>query len=129
MVVMKTLLVLFGLSACTTDGSGTITSDDPAGDSPDANGTAAPAGARDPSGYGDTVFANGPDPGNPFFASLGTNGRTCATCHDQASGWSITPAMLQARFAANPADPIFALVDGAVSPRADVSTLAAQTSS
>jgi hypothetical protein len=27
-----------------------------------------------------------------FFQSLGTNGRTCATCHIQSEGWSITPA-------------------------------------
>jgi len=28
---------------------------------------------------------------NPFFAALGTNTRTCASCHDVAFGWSFTP--------------------------------------
>jgi hypothetical protein len=41
----------------------------------------------------------------------------------QADGWTIRPDDVQARFAAsNGADPIFALVDGANSPTADVST-------
>lgn len=65
------------------------------------------------------------DPNNPFFLALGTNGRACSTCHVEADGWTITPADLQARYAAtNGADPIFALVDGANAPTADVSTAA-----
>jgi cytochrome c peroxidase len=82
--------------------------------------------ARDSTGYGDSVFGTGYQPDNPFFAALGTNGRTCATCHAQATGWSITPASVQARFdATNGTDPLFRLVDGANSPNADVSSLQA----
>jgi hypothetical protein len=63
-----------------------------------------------------------------FFQSLGTNGRACFTCHLIDQGWSITPAAVQARFDATAgADPIFRLVDGANSPKADVSTLAAKS--
>ena len=32
------------------------------------------------------------DETTPFFQSLGTNGRTCATCHQAAQGMSMTPA-------------------------------------
>jgi hypothetical protein len=63
------------------------------------------------------------DTANPFFKAMG-NGRSCATCHDQGQGWSVTPQGLQARFAASAgSDPIFRLVDGANSPLAAVATL------
>ena len=39
--------------------------------------------------------------------TFGGNGRTCATCHRPEDGFSMTPATAQARFAANPADPLF----------------------
>lgn len=88
---------------------------------------AGPTGDRDPTGFGDSVFADGFDATNPFFAELGTNGRTCATCHVQAAGWTITPAHAQARFdATGGTDPLFRQVDGATSPNADVSTPAAR---
>jgi cytochrome c peroxidase len=123
---METFLrvaVALGLTAC-----GSISTGDPGGStdgggsssSPDAGVTAPPSGDRDPTGFGDTVFANGPDPANPFFLALGTNGRSCATCHVQATGWTITPATVQARLAASPADPLFRAVDGANSPTADL---------
>jgi cytochrome c peroxidase len=35
---------------------------------------------------------------NPFFQDLGTNGRTCFTCHRPAQGWTITPAEVRQRF-------------------------------
>ena len=67
------------------------------------------------------------DTSNPFFQSLGTNGRSCASCHVQGEGWTITPQGLQRRFAATQGtDPIFRLNDGANSPHADVSTLQAR---
>lgn len=63
------------------------------------------------------------DTGNPFFKPLG-NGRACATCHQQAAGWSISPDGLAARFdASGGTDPIFRLVDGANSPEAATGTL------
>jgi cytochrome c peroxidase len=90
---------------------------------PDGGLAGTPAGDRDQSGYGDSVFSGGLDPSNPFFAALGTNGRSCATCHVRAAGWTITPAEVRARFTATGgADPLFRLKDGANSPRADVST-------
>ena len=52
---------------------------------------------------------------NGFFANLGSNGRTCNTCHLEASGWTITPSDAQGR-ARN--DPLFAPVDGADCPPA-----------
>ena len=84
----------------------------------------------DPSGSLQTSTPSGRiDTSNPFFKSLGSNGRTCDSCHRQAEGWTITPAEIQRRFnATNGLDPIFALVDGADSPLADVSTLAARES-
>ena len=55
--------------------------------------------------------------GNAFFASLGTNGRTCATCHQPPSGMSVSVANIAARYrATRGTDPIFAGVDGANCP-------------
>jgi len=45
---------------------------------------------------------------NPFFHDFGTNGRTCGTCHQEALGWSITPAFAQSR---PTSDPLF-IFDG-----------------
>ncbi len=42
--------------------------------------------------------------------TFGGNGRTCATCHGAATG-TVSPAEAQARFAANPADPLFRSID------------------
>src|SRR5918912_843421 len=67
------------------------------------------------------------DTTNPFFQALGTNGRTCATCHDLHDGWTITPADVQARFnATGGLDPLFRPNDGSNSPNADVSTVDAR---
>jgi cytochrome c peroxidase len=64
---------------------------------------------------------------NPFFQNLGTNGRTCFTCHQPAFGWSVSAASVAARFdATGGTDPIFRLVDGATCPSDDVSTPAAK---
>ncbi len=67
------------------------------------------------------------DHDNPFFVSLGTNGRACVSCHQAGQGWTVTPAALQARFwSSNGRDPIFRTNDGSTSPNADVSTLSAR---
>src|SRR5487761_531718 len=52
-----------------------------------------------------------------FFQSLGTNGRTCGTCHipDQAFGLSAAAARLAFRRTRG-RDPLFAPVDGANCP-------------
>ena len=72
----------------------------------------------DPSGQLGTVSTNGTiDLSNAFFQSLGTNGRSCATCHLQSSGFGLSAAAAQAVFAATGgADPLFAAVDGANCP-------------
>jgi len=63
------------------------------------------------------------DQSGPFFQSMGNNGRSCASCHESAFGWTITPRSVQARFArSDGTDPIFRTVDGSNSPLADVST-------
>ena len=83
---------------------------------------------RNPSGVALTLSSTGRiDRTNPFFTSLGANGRTCESCHQATDGWSITPRGVRERFEATGGkDPIFRPVDGANSPKADVSTRAAR---
>jgi len=83
---------------------------------------------KNPSGSAVTVNVNGAiDLANEFFQNLGTNGRSCDSCHRIEEGWSITPAGVQARFdATQGTDPIFRINDGANSPNADVSTVDAR---
>jgi hypothetical protein len=62
-----------------------------------------------------------------FFQALGTNGRSCGSCHVAADGWTVIPSHIQARFRATAGtDPIFRTNDGSTSPHADVSTVAAR---
>src|SRR5207245_1824398 len=69
----------------------------------------------------------GIDVRNAFFQSLGTNGRSCGSCHQASDAWSITPAHLQARFDLDGGlDPIFRTNAGFNSPLADVSTVEAR---
>ncbi len=84
----------------------------------------------DPSGVLRTFSTDGDiDLSNPFFKSLGTNGRSCVTCHQPSDAWSVTPAHLKARFVLSQGlDPIFRPVDGANCPSADVSTVQARQS-
>src|SRR5689334_662745 len=71
---------------------------------------------------GRTITAN-----NAFFQDLGSNGRTCFTCHQAADGWSFSVDGARARFEASEGtDPLFRLVDCATCPTADVSTLDAR---
>lgn len=64
--------------------------------------------------------------GNAFFQSLGTNGRSCFSCHSYEDGWSISSADMVARFKKTKGtDPVFRPVDGATCPNDDVSTIAA----
>lgn len=65
--------------------------------------------------------------GNAFFQNLGTNGRTCFTCHQPQDGWTISAASASARFEASAGDdPLFRLVDGATCPTADISNFPAK---
>lgn len=69
----------------------------------------------------------GIDINNPFFQNLGSNGRTCNTCHISTSAWTITPADVQGKFnATHGMDPIFRTNDGSNCPSADVSTVSAR---
>jgi hypothetical protein len=77
-----------------------------------------------PSGVVATVGLDELNSGNPFFQALGTNGRSCVTCHQPAQGWSITPAELRDRFdRTDGLDPIFRANDGSNCEGADVSTI------
>jgi cytochrome c peroxidase len=71
--------------------------------------------------------AGPPDRSTPFFASLGSNGRACATCHAPNDAWTATPGELQKRFAATAgADPVFLSLDGTNCPTLPVNTVAAR---
>jgi cytochrome c peroxidase len=83
----------------------------------------------DPSGAIATFQPNGATftNNNAFFQNLGTNGRTCFTCHQPQNGWTVSAASVAERFAASGgSDPIFRIVDGATCPSDDVSTPAAK---
>ena len=84
----------------------------------------------DAHGFVETLHSSGRiDTGNAFFRVLGTNGRTCATCHVAREGWSLTPSGVQARFAASDGtDPMFRPNDGSVSPQANVDDVHARQS-
>src|SRR5579864_4438775 len=87
-----------------------------------------PLNSPDSSGVLSTYStAGGVDVGNAFFQSLGTNGRSCGSCHVSTDAWSITPEHLRNRFVESRGlDPVFRPVDGSNCPSADVSTLPAR---
>jgi hypothetical protein len=83
----------------------------------------------DPSGILATAQPGGPTQTsqNAFFANLGTNNRTCFSCHQPQTGWSVSAASVQGRFYTSYGnDPIFRLVDGATCPSDDVSNIEAK---
>lgn len=68
-----------------------------------------------PSGASQTYSANGGgmDQNGPFFESLGSNGRTCATCHQAGNAMSLSAESANSRFlATRGTDPLFRPVDG-----------------
>jgi hypothetical protein len=95
-----------------------------------------PMGADDSEGVteeasGSTVTSNDPfgqvqvtstasgglDRNNPFFKSLGTNGRRCDSCHKLENAMGISTATIQALFdSTGGADPIFRTNDGSNAP-------------
>lgn len=96
---------------------------------PVASGQDGVIDTRNPSGVLRTITLDGNpfDTTNPFFQSLGTNGRSCSSCHVASSAWTITPKELDRRFDATLGlDPIFRTNDGSNSPKADVSTIKAR---
>lgn len=87
---------------------------------PAGSATAAPRDPRltlapDPTGLIGTLKVDSPiDRSGPFFQSLGTNGRSCGTCHDPNEAMSFTPGHARTQFdATRGKDPLFAPVDGA----------------
>jgi cytochrome c peroxidase len=82
-------------------------------------------------GVAQTFYSVGPlDTTGPFFQSLGSNGRSCATCHQPGDNWSVTPKHIQIRFDQSQGlDPIFRTNDGSNCDTSDVSTVAARRKS
>jgi len=73
----------------------------------------------DPTGIVSTYDTNGPINENTtaFFQSLGTNGRSCGTCHVAANAMGLSTQNVQERFfLTQGSDPLFAAVDGANCP-------------
>jgi cytochrome c peroxidase len=72
----------------------------------------------DPTGALQTINANGRTNTNgAFFQSLGTNGRSCSTCHVADQAMSMSPPQIRERFAqTHGRDPLFAAFDGANCP-------------
>jgi len=74
--------------------------------------------SRDPSGLLETYHQAGPlDANGPFFQPLGTNGRSCATCHVPADAFALSAARAEIVYErTHGRDPLFASVDGAACP-------------
>jgi hypothetical protein len=78
---------------------------------------------RDPTGAVATFNSSGNiDGSGAFFQSLGTNGRTCGTCHRLDQAMSLSIAGVQSIYRESRGkDPLFAAVDGANCPVDDMS--------
>ena len=62
-----------------------------------------------------------------FFQSLGTNGRSCSSCHRPAEAWTVSAAEIQIRFLLTQGlDPIFRSNDGSNCSNLDTSTVDAR---
>jgi len=68
----------------------------------------------DPTGMISTYNTNGPideSSNNPFFQSLGTNGRACGTCHSASDAFGLgVRSIRQEFFRSEDTDPLFAAV-------------------
>lgn len=75
-------------------------------------------------GVAETFHTSGTlDLTNPFFQRLGTNLRSCDTCHDDEQGWTMTSEGNKEAFKdTDGLDPLFNLVDEGSRPDADIST-------
>jgi cytochrome c peroxidase len=85
--------------------------------------------SADPSGALQTINANGrTDTNGAFFQSLGSNGRSCSTCHVADQAMSMSPPQIRERFAqTHGRDPLFAAFDGANCPNGKSSDAAAHS--
>jgi len=111
-IALSTLLILAGCTALAP----TSTTSNNSTTSTIANLTPY----TDPTGAVATYTTAGSiDTTSTFFQALGTNQRTCATCHQLNQGMSINPATTLALFnSTSGADPLFTAVDGANCPTA-----------
>ena len=77
-----------------------------------------------------STVGGGIDQTGPFFQSLGTNGRSCASCHQPSDAMSVSALHVQLRFDQTAGlDPIFRTVDGSnCDHNIDVSTLPGRSS-
>ena len=74
---------------------------------------------ENPLGRLGVLNANGPidTKNNPFFETIGANGRACVTCHQPANAMSVSVDTIRARWKATQGkDPIFAAIDGSNNP-------------
>jgi cytochrome c peroxidase len=85
--------------------------------------------AADPTGLLQTINSNGQtDTRGAFFQSLGSNGRSCSTCHVADQAMSISPPQIRRRFAqTHGRDALFAAFDGANCPDGKPSDAAAHS--
>ncbi len=96
---------------------------------PSSNRTFIPNGTLffNPGGASQTysTVGGGIDQTGPFFQSLGTNGRSCGSCHQPSDGMSVSALNVQLRFDQTAGlDPIFRTVDGSNCDHdVDISTL------
>ena len=79
---------------------------------------------RNPGGFDQSAHTSDfLDTTNPFFQELGTNGRSCNTCHLVDQGWSITTKKIRQLYNETDAQaPLFRAIDAANAPTADIST-------
>jgi cytochrome c peroxidase len=82
--------------------------------------------SNDATGALQTINVNGrTNTKGAFFQSLGTNGRSCSTCHVADQAMSISPPQIRERFAqTHGRDALFAAFDGANCPNAKASDAA-----
>jgi cytochrome c peroxidase len=76
-----------------------------------------------------STINGGIDLSGPFFQSLGSNGRSCGSCHQPSDGMSVAAANVQLRFVLTQGeDPIFRTNDGSnCNHNIDVSALAGRS--
>lgn len=111
---ITSLVIAFLMVGCFVAQAGT---DDFKGDSSHGGGGEFII-TNDPIGKLGTTSTNGFNGGstNGFFAPLGTNGRTCATCHIADDAYTLSPASAKKIARKNFRDPLFAPVDGSDCP-------------
>lgn len=76
----------------------------------------------DASGFSATNSTTGSlDLSGPFFQSLGTNGRSCGTCHTPSDGMGLSAIDARIRYLVSGGkDPLFAQIDGSACPNGPV---------